>query len=423
MADLKEKEVEKARFLKEKENKRLQKQTADFKNALKSGFANGATREILKNTNLIEENNIIQMSEKVTKSGTQSAIIGGGFQFAKSSFKNGPKVVTGVGLCMNVKDLYDDFGKGEINKKKLFAKTGTKMVGSILIGSAMVANPIFGGIACATYSHGVDKLFQPNLEKYVGHWAIILNEEITDFFKLILETDKNVLRYIDDTNEYYLNIKDGKYWNPNETKNFKFESDQSTRLDVQTGNAQAKSYEKIPSEAKDLVGCWEYHSGEFRISLLNLELIFFEEKDGKTSRCILNYDHIQKKFEGRLGGDLIFHYRRKQDIPFSCQLFGSELKFTSDRDECTAIPKLQTFYGCKTVTDKNGDFTYTSERLQDTNFMEWYRNQFWSEYCIVMGFSAKNLHFLKVLKSWGTEYYTEKMKQILRSRNTNDNNW
>ena len=73
-------------------------------------------------------------------------------------------MVSGVGLCMNVKDLYDDFGKGEINKKKLFAKTGTKMVGSILIGSAMVANPIFGGIACATYSHGVDKLFQPNLE-------------------------------------------------------------------------------------------------------------------------------------------------------------------------------------------------------------------------------------------------------------------
>ena len=85
-------------------------------------------------------------------------------------------MVTGVGLCMNAKDLYDDFGKGEINNKKLFAKTGTKMVGSILIGSAMVANPIFGGIACATYSHGVDKLFQPNLEVSYTYHAVVFTD-------------------------------------------------------------------------------------------------------------------------------------------------------------------------------------------------------------------------------------------------------
>lgn len=421
IADLKKNESEKTKFLKEEENERLKKQSVDLKNAFKSGFANGATREVLKNTNLIKENNIIQLSEKVTKSGIQSSLIGGGFQLAKSSFKNGPKVVAGVGLIMNVKDLYDDHKKGEIKNEILIVKTGTKMVGSILIGSAMIANPIFGGIACATYSHGVDKLFQPNLEKYVGHWVIILNGEIADSFKLILESDKNVLRYIDDTDEYYLKIKNGKYWNQNETKNFQFNSDQSTRLNVQTGNDQAKHYEKIPSEAKDLVGCWEYYAGEFRISFLDSKLILFEEKDGKTARCDLNHDHITKTFQGTLSDDLVYHYQCKRGIPFSCQLFGSELQFTSDSVQCTATPKLQNFYGCRTVTDTNGDFKYSAEKIQNRNYLEWYKNQVWSEYCIVMGFSTKNMHFLKILKSWGTEYYTEKMKQILRSRNENEN--
>jgi len=413
-------------------NEEKKKFRQKIKNEIKTGFASGCTRAMLENKKALEEENYILYTEKVVKDGAQTSFISGALALTKESAKLS-KICSSAGAAMMIYDTYQDIEKGELSSGEIMMKTGMK-IGSACVISATIVNPWLCGIVIGANSYGVDQLFKPNLNKYVGFWSSLDTNNVTlpQSFEIMVKPENDSLIYVSNDKVYHLKNKNGKYLFPDKNAPFKSleivgPSDTNLRME-KMNSANTYTYQNIPYNADIFVGEWEYYdrnartNREFTLQLIEDNLLYFYQKiaSGKSCFAYIKFKNqslsagIRGCYQGLASGSLITKFYNKKDVSIKLSLCGREMYITCGGRSVVATPKAEVYYCVSTDQEDCQNFRSKSAALC------WYANKPFGEYSLVWGMNVTK-GYSKIMKCWSTDYYKtemmEKVQRLLRLEN------